>query len=277
MIGGSYRGSEITGSVARQKPLGTDLGDANVWTTTSSGVTGLDALYTAAGANLADGDLGIIDITGDSIIFVYKDAMRNWIRVNPRHNSSQQVFPESAKSYGFRNQDATTVGWEDDGTGYSYSPPDHILTTSAASAYIYTDDLAQSMTEWGCIVLKRMQVDTGATSTPIFSLRRDVSGTRYDLRLTVVSGAWHILSNSGSVNTGISYAQNTEYNIEVYYNYSNNRCWVYQDYDMGSTAVFNTSIILPTTGGTAAGLALQNNSGVLRMEGFAVGHLTTQL
>jgi hypothetical protein len=268
---GSYRGTQIDGLVASQKPLGGSSGDGNIWTTSSSGVAGIDALYVAAGDDLADGDMGIINTGGSPVVFYYSTAARNWTRTNPIHNSSQQYFPEASKTNGFRVDDVDDLDWTTQ--NYTYSPPDHIMNSaSSVNGFVYTNDLAFTMSEIGFMVVNKAIVATGATSTPIFDLRRNVSGTSYNLRLYVSGGNWAIQSSTGGRSLGVAYSQNTEYTFEVYYNYSNNRCWVWEDYT-GSTSVFNTSFSLPTTGGTASALALQNLDGELTVESLAYGHL----
>lgn len=272
----SYRGTVISGGVARQKPLGT--GQPSVWTTTSSGVTGIDALYTAAGANLADGDIGIIGITGAPILFSYSDAAKNWVRVNPRLNSSRNYFVEASTTNGFRNQDATTVDWTEYLSTYSYSAPTHTITASGGNGYVITDDSAHAMNEIGFIVLHKSTVQTGATNYPFIDLRRDDGASPYpNLRLRrTATGDWGIEA-SPQVSTGVAFNLNTEYSWEVYFNYASNRCWVYQDYAANPTVINNTAIALPTTSGTNSGLAIQVSDGVWELEGLALGHLVTEL
>lgn len=268
-------GTIISGGVARQISGGT--GQPSVWATASSGVAGIDALYTAAGANLADGDIGITNTNVTPRVFYYSSTIKNWIRVNPLNSANTTYFTDDGKCYGFRLEDATTVGWSDDGSDYTYSAPYHTFTASGATARVSTDALAQSMDEIGCIIIYKMIVATGATSTPIFDLRRNLSGTNYNLRLQVSGGFWQLLNGASVISTGIAYAQNTEYSFEVYYNYNTSRAWVYHNFGATPTSISNSPVTLPTTGGTKAGLALQNNSGVLTMEGFGLGHLRTQL
>lgn len=275
---GSYPGTEISGSVARMKVGGADLGDANVWVTASAGVAGRDALYTAAGANLADGDIGIIDSGGTPVAFRYSDAARNWVRLNPFSNSNAVYAVEDAKTNGFRNQDATTVGWTDSGSDYTYSAPDHIFDADPSpAARLDTVDTPFAMSEVGFIILDKVLVQTGATGIPIFDLRRNVSGSPYqNLRLQPASGTWQISSVSTS-DTGVAYAQNTEYSFEVYYDYATGRAWVYHNYSATPTLVNNSAITLPTTTGSTSGLLLMNVAGIMTMEGAAFGHLRAQL
>lgn len=276
MIGGSYRGTEISGGVARQKPLGT--GQPSVWTTSSSGVTGIAALYTAAGANLADGDIGIIDTGGSPVTFRYTESVKNWMRTHPFSTSNAALFVEDAKSNGFRQQDATTNGWDDGGTAHSYSDPDNIMAASGSAAYLQTDDLPFTMTEVGFILLHNMKVATGASAEPIFDLRRDDGASPWpNLRLRVNGGLWQIQRSAGTASTGVAYALNTDFCFEIYYNYATGRCWVYNDYSATPTGIANTGIILPTTTGARSGLLLQNPDGVLSVEAAAFGHMRTQL
>lgn len=272
-----YRGTVISGGVARQKPLGSgDVGDANVWVTTSSGVSGIDDLYTAAGANLSDGDIGIIDTSGTPVAFTYSTTAKNWVRLNPFSTGNDCYFVEASKTNGFRTEDATTVGWDNASTAHSYSDPDNIMTASGASAYLQTDDGPFSMTEVGFIVLHKFMIATGATNTPIFDLRRDDGASPYpNLRLYVAAGTWQINAVSPS-NTGVAYSQNTDFSFEVYYNYATSRCWVYHNYSATPTSVANSSVTLPTTTGSRSGLMLQNNSGVLSIEGAGYGHMVTE-
>lgn len=269
-------GTIISGGVARQISGGT--GQPSVWTTSSAGVAGRDALYTAAGANLADGDIGIIDTGGSPVTFRYTESVKNWMRTHPFSTSNAALFVEDAKSNGFRQQDATTNGWGDGGTAHSYSDPDNIMAASGSASYLQTDDLPFTMTEVGFILLHNMKIATGATAAPIFDLRRDDGASPWpNLRLRENGGLWQIQRSAGTASTGIAYAQNTDFCFEIYYNYATGRCWVYNDYSATPTGIADTSIILPTTTGTRSGLLLQNPDGVLSVEAAAFGHMRTQL
>lgn len=269
-------GTIISGGVARQISGGT--GQPSVWDTASAGVAGRDALYTAAGSNLADGDIGIIDTGGSPITFRYTESVKNWVRTHPFSTSNEALFVEDAKSNGFRDEDATTVGWTDSGSNYSFSSPTHTFDADPSpAARLDTTDTPFTMTEVGFIIVNKVLVQTGATSIPIFDLRRDDGASPWpNLRLQPASGTWQISSVSAS-DTGVAYAQNTEYSFEVFYNYATGRAWVYHNYSATPTSVANSAITLPTTPGATSALLLMNVAGVMTMEGAAAGHMRTQL
>lgn len=111
----SYRGTVISGGVARQKPLGT--GQPSVWTTTSSGVTGIDALYTAAGDNIADGDVFLIgEGTSNQEFFIVRVDTTGSFHVLPINLPNGESIIASSV-LGFDAQVPDDGGWTESNTG----------------------------------------------------------------------------------------------------------------------------------------------------------------
>lgn len=110
-----YRGTVISGGVARQKPL--DLGDANVWRTATTGTAGTAAIRTAAGANLGDGDILVTGYnTASQIYWVARADGGGNIHVLPVALPNGESLVASSV-LGFDGQIPSDGDWTESNTG----------------------------------------------------------------------------------------------------------------------------------------------------------------
>lgn len=255
----------------------TEITGLDTLTTTSAGVAGMDDLYSQSPQ---DGQFGILDSDGTPILFRYSSVANVFVRVSPLPNTNQNYFVNDTNSNGVRGAAATAPEWSL--SNYSFASGTHTLVGDAVeNGFIFPDDVVPNLTEVAFICVHKVLVETGATSTPIFDVRDDNGVTTDNIRLRVVDfGAGDLnwaFGGASNVDTGIDYAQNTEFSFEIYYNLTAGTATIYHNYSATPTSVNNSAVSLLTTGSSAPSLALIGDSGTVNFEAFAAGQLVTQV
>jgi hypothetical protein len=112
----SYRGTTITGGIARQTPLVNDLGNSNIWSTASTGVAGIDAVRTAAGADLGNNDIIITGFPATPEYFMVRADSYSNLHVLPINlpNGDSLV---TASVLGFAEQVPDDGDWTESNSG----------------------------------------------------------------------------------------------------------------------------------------------------------------
>lgn len=227
-----YRGTIISGGVARQKPL--DLGDANVWSTSSTGVTGINAARANAGANLANNDIIITGYPSTPEYFMVRADSSGNLHVLPIDLPNGETLVTSSV-LGFSEQIPSDGDWTESNTGSGgWAESSGTVTgTSPTTGSNRARAIAGSQTDTQVLLVMEDLVGVLNADNELELIGAVSTSNRY-VSLRNTSGNWNV-SGTHSTGQAVTSANTLEMLCDgpgnlIYYRWGRSGSWTSQPF-----------------------------------------------